>query len=196
MRKVSFLKIRRLFYGILIIVGSLLGLGNTSSAGKFIQKDVENAGDALQFIVPTFVFGRVLYEPNGGDSVSQFVKHFLFIHGVTYLGKILVNEMRPSGSNLDSFPSGHTAAAFSGATFVHFRYSFDEAKYLYLLSAFTAFSRVYAEKHHVHDVLASVALSFVSSYIFVTRKNDRVICAVNFDPSSRRFSLALNFLLE
>jgi hypothetical protein len=35
----------------------------------------------------------------------------------------------------------YTSAAFSGATHVHFRYSLDEAKWLYIMVSFVAFSR-------------------------------------------------------
>jgi membrane-associated phospholipid phosphatase len=163
------------------------------SDNRFAQRNIENVGTALQFIIPTFVFARTLYEPDNGDSTGQFVKHFLFSNGITYLIKFSVDEERPDGSALNSFPSGHTAAAFSGATFTHFRYSFDEAKYLYILSAFTAFSRVYARRHYTHDVLASVALSLISSYIFVTRRNSQTNYTLGLDPLSGKLHFGFSF---
>ncbi|GHU26653.1 hypothetical protein FACS1894152_1710 [Bacilli bacterium] len=163
-------------------------------AKKPFVRDIEKVGDALQLIVPAFVFGRTLHETDDSrDSLKQFVKHFVAINGTVYLAKILIDEKRPNGENMDSFPSGHTAAAFTGATFVHFRYSFGEAKYLYTLAAFTAFSRVYANKHHLHDTLASIALSFVSSYIFVTGKNDRANYFLNYKPENRELSFNVSF---
>ncbi len=106
--------------------------------------------------------------------------------------KFLIDEKRPNSDKYESFPSGHTAAAFGGATFVHFRYSFDEAKYLYLMSIFTGFSRLYADKHHLQDVLASVVLSFLTSYIFVNKKNDKINYSFSYNSDRKEVFLGIN----
>ncbi|MDR3078657.1 MAG: phosphatase PAP2 family protein [Rickettsiales bacterium] len=181
----------------LICLGLAIGRWpEVSFAQKPVQRAVEDIGTALQFIVPTFVFGRTIYEPDNEDSTAQFARHFLFTLGVTHLTKALVDRRRPSGRGLDSFPSGHTAAAFSGATFVHLRYSPGEAKYLYALSLFTAFSRVYGDRHYLQDVLASMALSYLSGYIFVKKRSDLPSYSFGFDPVDREIFFSLSFALE
>ena len=44
---------------------------------------------------------------------------FILCSGTTYLLKHTVHRMRPDGTDNKSFPSGHTAVAFSGATVLH-----------------------------------------------------------------------------
>lgn len=160
------------------------------ASSKPFAKDIESIGDALQFIVPTFAFTRSLYDER--ESLLQFIEHFVSLNAVVYLLKYTVNEKRPLSDRKDSFPSGHTAAAFSGATFVHFRYSFREAWLLYTLSIFTGFSRVYAQKHHIQDVIASIGLSFLSSWIFVKRKTNKTICYLNYEPERKNYVFNLS----
>lgn len=172
-----------------IILFSIIINKDVLGSKKFLSRDIENIGNALQFIVPTFAFTRSLYDDR--ESINQFLKHFISLNATVYLLKYTVKEKRPTYDKYDSFPSGHTAAAFGGATFVHFRYSLNNAKYLYLLSILTAFSRVYSQKHHIQDVIASIGLSFVSSYIFVRKKNDNINYSFNYNPTNKNLLFSL-----
>jgi membrane-associated phospholipid phosphatase len=97
--------------------------------------------------------------------------------------QLTVRENRPNGGSNRSFPSGHASAAFSGATYVHSRYSFEEAKWLYMLASFVAFTRVYSGRHYLHDVAASAGLSFISSYFIVKNKNNgSKAYQIGYDP--------------
>ena len=158
---------------------------------KPFEKEIEELGDIFQFIIPTIAGSRALYDDK--ESFMQFLKHFIILNGSAHLLKILIKEKRPSYDKYDSFPSTHTTSAFGGATFMHFRYSFNDSIYLYLMAAFTGFSRVYAEKHYVHDVLAAIALSFLSSYIFVNKKNDNINYSFNYDLEKKGVYLGVNF---
>lgn len=174
---------------ILVLLTLLFGFERKLLARPY-SREVEDIGTAFQFIVPTIAGTRALYDDK--ESFSQFLKHFLVLNGTTHLMKFLIDEKRPNSDKYESFPSGHTAAAFGGATFMHFRYSFDEAKYLYLMSIFTGFSRLYADKHHLQDVLASVALSFLTSYIFVNKKNDKINYSFSYNSDRKEVFLGIN----
>ena len=63
-------------------------------------------------------------------------------------------------------PSGHTAAAFSGASFIQRRYGWRYSLPAYGAAAFVAYSRVAAEKHHVEDVIVGALLGIGSTYLF------------------------------
>ena len=57
--------------------------------------------------------------------------------------KRIIRKERPEGRNLfDAFPSGHTSAAFSGASFIQRRYGWKYGKYAYILAAVVGVSRV------------------------------------------------------
>jgi len=68
-----------------------------------------------------------------------------------------------------SFPSGHTSAAFQGASFIQLRYGWRAGLPAYAGATFVAFSRVYADKHFVSDVVAGAALGTLSSFLFTDR---------------------------
>ncbi len=153
-------------------------------------REIEDIGTAFQFIVPTIAGTRALYDDK--ESFNQFLWHYLTLNGTVHLIKFLINEKRPKSDRYESFPSGHTAATFGGATFMHFRYSFSETKYLYLMSAFTGFSRLYSNKHYIHDVLASIGLSFLTSYIFVHKKNDNINYSFNYDYDRKELFFKVN----
>jgi membrane-associated phospholipid phosphatase len=63
--------------------------------------------------------------------------------------KYSVPRERPEGSDT----SGHTSAAFSGATFIHRRYGWKYGIPAYLAVAFVGWSRVESGKHYSDDVL-------------------------------------------
>lgn len=82
--------------------------------------------------------------------------------------KSTVHSTRPDGSDNKSFPSAHTAVAFSAAGFMDRRYGEKlEREYgawavpaLYGVAALTGVARVEADKHHWGDVLAGAAIGY------------------------------------
>ncbi len=86
----------------------------------------------------------------------------------TELLKNTVHSTRPDGSDNKSFPSGHTAVAFSAAAFMDRRYGEPwTQRYgawtvpaLYGVAALTGVARVEAHKHRWTDVLAGAALGY------------------------------------
>ena len=86
----------------------------------------------------------------------------------TELLKHSVHSSRPDGSDNKSFPSGHTAIAFSAAAFMDRRYGEQwTQRYgawtvpaLYSVAALTGVARVEANKHHWGDVLAGAAIGY------------------------------------
>jgi membrane-associated phospholipid phosphatase len=76
--------------------------------------------------------------------------------------RFFVTERRPDGSSYDSFPSGHTAAAYSIAT-VQAELLPEQSTYWYLGAAAIGWSRVRLNRHHTHDVLAGAALGHLTA---------------------------------
>lgn len=80
--------------------------------------------------------------------------------------KRLVKEERPDGSNKQSFPSGHTATAFSTAHFMFKEYR-DEHFWLgvsgYSFAIFTGVYRTLNDKHWVGDVVAGAGIGILST---------------------------------
>jgi membrane-associated phospholipid phosphatase len=129
---------------------------------------IAEIGDYIQIAIPLTAWGTTLYL---GDTEGQiqFYESFATNIAVTHGLKYLVKEKRPDSSNLDSFPSGHTSASFQGAVFIHLRYGLKYAIPAYIAATYVGFSRVYANKHYTHDVIAGAIIGSASAVIFTDK---------------------------
>lgn len=85
--------------------------------------------------------------------------------GAVYGLKAWTHELRPDGSTYNSFPSGHTAAAFASAAWLDKEYGRRypwAAVGGYLLAGGTGALRVYNNRHWLGDVIAGAALGYLS----------------------------------
>ena len=128
---------------------------------------IRTAGDIGQIATPLY---GLYFTYKNSDKVGriQFCKSSVATILTTHFLKQAIDKPRPDGSRKDSFPSGHTSAAFSGATFIHERYGFNTAWPAYVVASFVGYSRVNAEKHYWEDVLAGAILAGINSWIFTS----------------------------
>ena len=132
--------------------------------------DTEKAGDVLQIIIPSIAYGTTLYLDDK-EGQTQFYKSFGTNLGVTYGLKYSIDKKRPNGGK-HSFPSGHTSAAFQGASFIHKRYGLKYAVPAYIAATFVGYSRVDSDAHYTEDVIAGAEIGILSSFYFTTEYND------------------------
>jgi len=125
----------------------------------------EKIGDVLSFAIPAIAYGSTYYfdDEEGRD---QFYRSY----GVTMVSTVLlkhsIRAKRPDNDDRDSFPSGHTSSAVSGAVFIHKRYGFYVAIPMYLGAIYTAYSRVRSNRHYPRDVWGGALLGGLSSWYF------------------------------
>lgn len=103
------------------------------------------------------------------------------VAGTTYILKHSINEWRPDHSDRHSFPSGHTAIAFAGATSLHKEYGKHSVWISiggYALATFVATDRIIKDRHHWYDVATGAAigtlgteLSYYLSHRYFHKKN-------------------------
>ena len=132
----------------------------------FAKSNTEKIGDILAISIPAMAYGSTFYMDDE-EGRGQFYWAYGTTMGVTNILKYTVREKRPDTNTRDSFPSGHTSSAFSGASFVHRRYGLEYALPLYVGAIYTAYSRVHVNRHHPRDVIAGAALGVLSSWYFV-----------------------------
>lgn len=139
-------------------IGFILALGVISGLG-----DVERMGDRLQFALP--VAGLVCAAANGHalKYTIRFASTMAVVHTFKRgLGDAEIN-LRPSGG-LQGFPSGHTAAAVFGASYlVHDciqRNKLMQGVAIFS-GAYVGASRIEAGKHFLFQVLAGALLGWL-----------------------------------
>ena len=86
-----------------------------------------------------------------------------FVNGIKYTAK----EMRPDGSTANSWPSGHTATAFVGATILHKEYGMTRSPWYsvagYGVATATGVMRVLNNRHWISDVLSGAGIGIMST---------------------------------
>jgi hypothetical protein len=123
------------------------------------------------------------------EGLWQFGKSFSTTIATTHILKHLVQKPRPVGDNL-SFPSGHTAASFAGASFIQKRYGWKYGLPAYLAASYVGWSRVAADQHYSEDVIAAAALAIYVNDYFVTPKDKGV--RVSLIPASSKMALQVS----
>lgn len=79
--------------------------------------------------------------------------------------KYTVREMRPDGSTRNSFPSGHTATAFTGAELVRLEYGGKYGIAAYSVAVATGIMRIANDRHWFHDVVGGAGIGILSANI-------------------------------
>jgi len=146
---------------ILIICLSILSLTQAKS-------NTEQVGDIFAILIPAVGMGTALALEDKEGQI-EFLKTYGSTAAATQILKYTVRAPRPNGSDsITSFPSGHSSSAFSGASFIHKRYGISYAIPAYIAATYTAYSRVYADKHYTRDVIAGALLGMGFSWYFVS----------------------------
>lgn len=129
------------------------------------QKGVRISTDVLLGVMPA---ATLAYEFAVKDwqGLKQAAFTAAATVGATYILKFAVKERRPDGSNLQSFPSGHTSITFANAAFIQRRFGWKWGAPAYAVATYVGWGRVYSKRHHWYDVLAGAAIGAGSAYIF------------------------------
>ena len=134
---------------------------------KPIQSD-----DYLQFVPAAGVYGIewchiANAKHNLRDRTIVMATSHLIMATIVNTAKFSIDVQRPDGSSNNSFPSGHTATAFTGAHILFREYK-DESVWLgvggYICAALnTGTWRVLRERHWVSDVVTGAGVGIASA---------------------------------
>ena len=85
------------------------------------------------------------------------------VNGIKYTAK----EMRPDGSQANSWPSGHTATAFVGASLLHKEYGLTRSPWFsvagYGVATATGVMRILNNRHWISDVMSGAGIGIMST---------------------------------
>lgn len=124
------------------------------------------ADEYLQY-VPTGVHLVLGFIPgtkprhNFRDRVLASATANILMAAATNTVKYTVKEQRPDSGKRNSFFSGHTATAFTGAELMRIEYGWGYGAAAYAVATTTAFLRVYNKRHWVGDVLTGAGVGIL-----------------------------------
>jgi len=127
--------------------------------------------DYTQYFGPAMVVGLKLggYEGRSdwprllSSAGMSYVIMAALVNGIKYSAK----EMRPDGSTANSWPSGHTATSFVGATLLHKEYGLTRSPWWsvagYGVATATGVMRVLNNRHWISDVMSGAGIGIMST---------------------------------
>ena len=132
---------------------------------------LQNAPSAAVFILS---LSGVEGKHDLSNQLAIYIKSEALMLGVVSTLKYTVGEMRPDTGRKNSFPSGHTAQAFTAATFLAKEYGYKSV--WISIGAYTAATtvgvfRVLNNRHWLSDVLVGAGIGMLSTeLIYRTHK--------------------------
>jgi hypothetical protein len=125
--------------------------------------------DYVQYVPFVFAVGLGAL---GQETEHRFVERAIVfgistvsLVAITRTMKEVINSPRPDGSDAKSFPSGHTATAFTGAEFVRMEYGWGWGICAYALATGVGVLRINNDKHWFSDVLTGAGIGIFSAHV-------------------------------
>jgi membrane-associated phospholipid phosphatase len=188
---------------ILCISVILLNVGFTSSQTLTTDDEggheqwefvLEGTGDVLQIAIPMGA-GMMTIIKGDYQGTKQLALSYGTTLALTYSLKYLIKKRRPEGrEQYDALPSGHTASAFSGASFIQRRYGWKYGWVAYVLAGVVAVSRTEGPDgyHDFWDVMAGATVGISSTYLFTSKYEDPPL-DISFASGNGNYILSLKY---
>ncbi len=140
-----------------VAMAGILGLSTPAAAGSTFEK----FGDAMQIVLPAVAGVCAVRQRDLAPYAGRLVGSVAVVQGLKYgLGNASINQ-RPNG-NSHGFPSGHTAAAFYGSSYLaHNCLETPGQKAIaYGFAVAVGASRLDANQHNVGQVVAGALIGY------------------------------------
>ena len=164
-----------LFFAGMAIKGDKAGFQSSDRYAKSNTKLVTNfktrIDDYTQMFGPALTVGLKVAGVEGRSDWPRLITSSLmsyawmaaFVNGIKYTAK----EMRPDGSTANSWPSGHTATSFVGATILHKEYGLTRSPWYsvagYGVATATGVMRILNNRHWISDVMSGAGIGILST---------------------------------
>lgn len=165
------------FIAPLVLIGGGIIVNSTDFKNKQLSwrsqnyPDFENGiDDYMQFTSHAAVFGLdwigVKSKHGFNDKLGLMGTGMVIMLGTVNALKYSTDQVRPDGSSANSFPSGHTANAFFGATILAKEYS-EKSPLIaiggYSVATATGIFRILNNRHWASDVLVGAGIGILSA---------------------------------
>ena len=129
-----------------------------------------NADDYFQYAPQLAVYflddAGIKAKHNFKDRTIVLLTSYVIMTSTVRILKNITNVQRPDSSSFTSFPSGHTAMAFTGAEFLWQEYKDKSVWYGvagYTVAASIGIARVINNRHWINDVAAGAGIGILST---------------------------------
>ena len=136
------------------------------------QKHSDALDDVVQYVPYATVFALKACGVESRDDWRKLAittaASWVATAGTGWILKHTIDEKRPDGSDLKSFPSGHTMIAFAGATALHKEFGRVSpwiAVAGYGVATLVAADRIARDRHHWYDTAAGAALGVAATQL-------------------------------
>lgn len=136
---------------------------------QFLSDEGTKAYLAIGLLAPLLRDGK-----DGTNHFARTGEALVFSTAATYFLKTVTHVRRPDGNGNDSFPSGHTSAAFTIAA-MEAGFHPNEAPYWYAGAAAIGWSRVKLERHSVADVAVGALIGYSAAQLELRHENGVLI---------------------
>ena len=124
-----------------------------------------------QYFGPAAVVGLKLAGLEGRSDWPRLLTSTAISYGImaalVNTIKYTAKEMRPDGTSRNSWPSGHTATSFVGATLLHKEYGLTRSPWFsvagYSIATATGVMRILNNRHWISDVLSGAGIGIMST---------------------------------
>ncbi len=158
-----------------ILAAALLAppAGAQTPGGGDDDAALRRAGDIVHLALPALAAGSAAWKRDW-TGLREFGFSFGATAGTVGILKRVYGKSRPDLENNRSFPSGHTAFAFSGASFIWRRYGARFGVPAVAAAGFVGFTRIKGKKHFGDDVVAGAGIALIYNWLLVKPPDGRV----------------------
>ena len=110
----------------------------------------------------TYALGRAFDAPKVSHLGMDLVRAQIVTEAIVEPLKLATHRERPDGSNHLSFPSGHAAVTFAGATVIERHLGWKKSAVAYMVASYVSASRLHDDRHYASDVAFGAAIGIIA----------------------------------
>jgi hypothetical protein len=135
-------------------------------------KYVGNTPEQVALSLGTYAYGRLFDSPKAAHLGMDLLQAQLLTEMLVQPIKFATRRERPDGSDHHSFPSGHAAVTFAGATVLERHLGWRKSLLAYGIASYVAASRLHDNRHYLSDVVFGAAVGSIAGRTVVHHAAD------------------------
>jgi membrane-associated phospholipid phosphatase len=121
-----------------------------------------NTPEQAALSLGTYAYGRIAHHPKVSHLGMDLLRAQIITEMLVQPIKFATGRERPDGSDSRSFPSGHAAVTFAGATVLERHLGWRSSFVAYAVATYVAASRLHDNRHYLSDVAFGAAVGTIA----------------------------------